>query len=147
MKRTLERVRNPRPGNCRGRCCSAQVSSTSSKADAGSPWWLLAETLSISSRMKTGLLLPASEDVLDNAARHGSRYKCGGDRESRLHRADLPETFSRICASWPWQCSCPDWSCRLPEDHRGRESDSAFHPSGDLTARYSRMRSFTFSMP
>ncbi len=127
-------------------CCSARGRAPRAAPPAGSPR-KSCPSLSISSSMKTGLFGAGLLHALDDAARAARRRRCGGGRGSRPRRARRRARCGRTCARARARSSGRATSCRRRAGRRGRGSGPSCRCLSLRTARYSRMRFFTFSRP
>ena len=76
-----------------------------------------------------------------------NRCRCGDDRGFRLRRARRRATCARTCDSSRAQSTGRAKSCRRPEVRPGTGSAPFIFFTRCCTARYSTMRSLTFSRP
>ena len=76
-----------------------------------------------------------------------SRYRSADGRGSRPRRARRPATCARNCGRWRARPTCRARSCRRPAAPTRHRIGPFIFFMRCCTARYSRMRSLTFSSP
>ena len=81
------------------------------------------------------------------SCRASSRCRCGDGRGSRPRRARRPAPCARTCGWSRARSTGRARSCRRPGGRRGTGSAPCSLSTRCCTARYSRMRSLTFSSP
>ena len=81
------------------------------------------------------------------SCRASSRCRCGGGRGSPPRRARRRATCGRTCGRSRARSTDRARSCRRPADRRGTGSAPSGRSTRCWTARYSTMRSLTFSRP